>query len=153
MNQILMHSFGHFCPISPNPLFSFCIAANSRFAKAEEVAIRRIQSEALQAVGNNLILFAHGTSSFPGGNISEIPLIQNHINSLESRGLYSKFASSLQSALISRGRCPNWSQAWFVSIYSKYECTTNVQYEIEKKILITFDADISYRLTFPGDWY
>jgi len=153
MNQKLLHSFGHFCPVSPKPLFSLCIAANSRFAKAEENAIRLIQSDALQLLGNNLSLFSHGTSTFPSGNIVEKPFIQNLIDSLERKGVYSQFSNQLQVALTSRGRSPHWSQAWFVNVFSRFECATDMQYELTAKILKTFDADISYHLTFPGDWY
>lgn len=114
MNRKLLHSFGHFCLVSSKPLFSLCIAANSRFAKAEENAIRLIQSDALQLLGNNLSLFSHGTSTFPSGNIVEKPLIQTLIDSREREGVYSKFSNQLQVALTSRGRSPHWFQAWFV---------------------------------------
>ena len=40
MSQKLTRSFGEFCPINPRPFFAISIAARSRFAKAEESALR-----------------------------------------------------------------------------------------------------------------
>ena len=67
MNQQLMHTFGKFCALSPKLIFSLSIAAHSRFAKAEEVAVRLMQSEALQLLGDCNTLAAHVSSSIPIG--------------------------------------------------------------------------------------
>ena len=49
-----MHTFGEFCAISPKPIFSLCIAAHGRFAKAEEVALRHLQSEICYYYGTTI---------------------------------------------------------------------------------------------------
>ena len=38
---------GDFCALSPKPIFALSIAAHSRFAKAEENALRLMHGEAL----------------------------------------------------------------------------------------------------------
>ena len=53
MKQKLTHTLGEFCPLSPKLIFALSIAAHSRFAKTEEVALRLMQGEALQLLGNN----------------------------------------------------------------------------------------------------
>ena len=42
MSQKLCHTFDIFCPISPRPIVALCLAAHSRFAKAEAAALRML---------------------------------------------------------------------------------------------------------------
>ena len=84
---IYMHSFGEFCAISPKPIFSLCSAAHSRFAKAEDVVLRKMQSEALILLGDCNSLSAHASSSIPSGFFGGKPLIQNLFDSLGNRAV------------------------------------------------------------------
>ena len=52
-----------------------------------------------------------------------------------------------------KGQGPVWSQKWFSSIYSEHETVSNIQSELSKKILKTFESDIAYSIDFPGNWY
>ena len=153
MNQALSHSFGNFCPISPKPIYSLCIAAHSRFAKAENLALCKIHDEAIAVLGNNASLASFATSSLASAFIGDRPLIECLLDSLKNRGVYLQFAPQLHAAVLSRGRSPTWSQAWFYNIYARSECTDNIQFEVESKILKTFEEDIAYHLTIPGDWF
>ena len=85
MNQRLMHTLTEFCAISPKPIFSPCIAAHSGFAKAEEVALRQMQSEALLLLGDSNTLSAHVSASIPPGCSGDKPIIQNLFDSLDHR--------------------------------------------------------------------
>ena len=64
-----------------------------------------------------------------------------------------QFTQQVHSAILTRGRSPNWSQAWYCNIYSCLECAGDIQFEVGSKILKTFEPDIAYHITFPGDWY
>ena len=64
-----------------------------------------------------------------------------------------QFAPQLHAAILSRGRSPTWSQAWLYNIYACSECSDNIQFELGSKILKTFEDEIAYHLTIPGDWY
>ena len=67
--------------------------------------------------------------------------MQNLFDSLDYNGVYLQFVQQVRSALVTRGRSPNWSQAWFYNIYSGSECTSNLQFELGSKILKTFEQD------------
>ena len=54
---------------------------------------------------------------------------------------------------MSKGRSPRWSQAWFYNIYACQEVSNDIQFELGSKILKTFEDEISFQLTLPGDWY
>ena len=97
MNQKLTHTFGAFCPISPKPIHALCIAAHSRFAKAEEVAIHKIQSEASTILGEITPLASLANSSLPCVLIGDKPLIEGLLDSLLSRGIY---CSTLLSCML-----------------------------------------------------
>ena len=43
MKQKCTYALGEFCPLSPKPIFTLSIAAHSRLAKAEEVALREMR--------------------------------------------------------------------------------------------------------------
>ena len=64
-----------------------------------------------------------------------------------------QFSQQLCAAIVTKGRNPVWSQAWFSNIYSGPECTSNIQFELGSKILKNFEQDIAYTLDFPGEWY
>ena len=87
MNQELTLTLGEFCPISPKPFFALSIAAHSRFAKAEEVALRTMQGEALQILGDYNTLAAHVRHANPNGPNGDKPLIQYLFDSLDGRGI------------------------------------------------------------------
>ena len=87
MNQQLMHTFGEFCAISPKPIFSLSIAAHSRFAKAEEVALRLMQSEAVQLPGDCNFVAAHVSNSIPSGSYGERALVQYLFDALDKKGV------------------------------------------------------------------
>ena len=153
MNQKLSHSFGDFFPISPKPIFAVCIAAHSRFAKTEEVALRRIQSEALPILGVHSPLASFATASLPSALNGDKLLVDNLLDSLCSQGVYLQFSVQLHAALSTKGRSPKWFQAWFNSIHSSRECTNNIKLEVGSKILKTCEHEIAFHLSFPGDWY
>ena len=153
MKQKLTHTLGEFCPLSPKPIFALSIAAHSRFAKAEEVALRAMHGEALHLLGDNNTVAAFAMHAIPTGCSGDRPLIQYLFDSLDKKGIYMQFSQQLCSAIVTKGRSPNWSQAWFYNIYSGPECTTNIQFELGSKILKTFEQDIAYSLYFPGEWY
>ena len=153
MNQALSHSFGEFPPISPKPIHSLCIAAHSRFAKAENVALSKIHGEAIAILGGSASLVSFATSSLPPAYIGDRPLIECLLDSLSQKGVYLQFAPQLHAAILSRGRSPTWSQAWYYNKYARSESTVNIQYELGSKILKTFEDEIAYHLTIPGDWY
>ena len=67
MNQKLTHTLGEVCSMSLKLIFALSIAAHSRFAKAEEVALRLLQGEALQLLGDHNTLAAHVSHSIPSG--------------------------------------------------------------------------------------
>ena len=119
MHQKLTHTLGGFCPISPKPLFALSIAAHSRFAKAEEVAMRTMQGEASQILGDSNTLAAHVRHAIPNGPNGDKPLIQYLFDSLDRRGLYLQFSQQLCAAIVTKGRSPVWSQAWFSNIYQE----------------------------------
>ena len=75
MNQKLTHTLGEFCLINPKPIFAFAIAAHSRFAKAEESALRTMQGEALQILGDHNTLAAHVRHAIPQGPSGDQPVI------------------------------------------------------------------------------
>ena len=153
MNQTLAHSFGEFCPINPKPVFALPIAAHSRLAKAEESALRIMQGEALQILEDYNTLAARVRHAIPQGPFGDLPLIQYLFDSLDRKGIYLQFSQQLCAAIVTKGRSPVWSQAWFSNIKSGPECTSNIQFELGSKILKTFESDIVYSLEFPGDWY
>ena len=65
MSQKLCHSFDIFCPISPRPIVALCLAAHSRFAKAEAAALRLLHSEALEVLGDSaLVTYLPGIRRF-----------------------------------------------------------------------------------------
>ena len=85
MSQMLItHTFGECCALSPKPVLAFSIAAHSRFAKAEEVALRLMQSEALQLLllGYCKTSAAHLSHSIPSGSSGEKALVQYLFDSL-----------------------------------------------------------------------
>ena len=92
MNQRLTHTLGEFCPISPKPLFALSIAAHSRFAKAEEVALRTMQAEALQIFGDYNTPAAHVRHAISNGPNGDKPLIQYLFDSLDRGGVYLQFS-------------------------------------------------------------
>ena len=92
MSQKLSHTFAIFCPLSPKPIHSLCLAAHSRFAKAEAIALRLLHSEALEVLGDSALVRYLPGNAIPFGNISDPPLLQELINALESSGCYSPFA-------------------------------------------------------------
>ena len=153
MNQALSHNFGEFCPLSPKPIYSLCIAAHSRFAKAEGPALAKMHGEAIALLGDSALASSLVTNFLPQGNIGDRPLIESLLDSSRHLGIYSQYAQPVQAASMTIGRSPRWSQAWFYSIYSKAEIAENMQYELGSKILITFNNDIAYKLIFPGSWY
>ena len=153
MNQKLTHPLGEFCPISPKPLFALTIAAHSRFAKAEEVALRTMQAEALQILGDYNTLAAHVRHAIPNGPYGDKPLIQYLFDSLDRQGVYLQFSQQLCAAIVTKERSPVWSQAWFSNIYSGPERASNIQFELGSKIMKTFDQDIAYTIEFPGERY
>ena len=153
MSQKLTHTFGEFCPMSPKPIHALCIAAHSRFAKVEEVAIRKIQGEALTVLGDNSSLAAFACSCIPSVRNGDKPLIESLLDSLYYRGIYLQHSLQLHSALMTKGRSPKWSQAWFYNIYACQELSQDIQFELGSKILITFDDYILAQVSFPNDWY
>jgi len=153
MSQKLTHSFGEFCPLVPRPIFAMSIAAHSRFAKAEEKALRSILAEAIDILGDSNSLFAHAMHAIPCGHLGDLPLIKYLVDSLDRKGVYLRFSQQLCTALVTKGRSPLWSQAWFTNIYSGSESFSNIQLELGMKILKTFESDIAYSLYFPGNWY
>ena len=153
MSQKLTHSFGEFCPINPRPIFATSIAAHSRFAKAEESALRTILAEAIHILGDHTTLAAHVRHAIPHGPFGDLPLIQYLFDSLDRKGIYLQFSQQLCAAIVTKGRSPVWSQAWYTNIYSGPESLSNIQFELTSKILKTFELDIAYSLEFPGDWY
>jgi len=118
MNQKLTHTLGGFCPINPKPFFALSIAAHSRFAKAEESALRTMQGEALQILGDHNTLAAHVRHAIPQGPFGDQPLIQYLFDSLDRKGIYLQFSQQLCAAIVTKGRSPVWSQAWFSNIYA-----------------------------------
>ena len=58
---------GEFCALSPKAIFALSIAAHSKFARAEEVALRLTQGKALQLLGDHNTLAAHVRQSIPPG--------------------------------------------------------------------------------------
>ena len=105
-----------------------------------------MQREALLLLGDNDTLAAHVTASIPSEFSGGKPSIQNLFDSLEYKGVYFKFPQHVCSAIVTRGRSPNWSQAWFYKVYSGSECTDNIQLEVGSKILRTFEPDIAYNI-------
>ena len=73
------HSFGEFCPINPGPIFAMSIAAHSRFAKAEESALRTILAEAIHILGDNNTLAAHVMHAIPRGPFGDFPLLSTYL--------------------------------------------------------------------------
>jgi len=153
MSQKLTHSFGEFCPLVPRPIFAMSIAAHSRFAKAEEKALRSILAEAIDILGDSNSLYAHALHAIPCGHLGDLPLIKYLVDSLDRKGVYLQFSQQLCIALVTKGRSPLWSQAWFTNIYAGSESLSNIQSELGSKILKTFESDIAYSLYFPGNWY
>ena len=94
MSQKLTHSFGEFCPLVPRPVFAMSIAAHSRFAKAEEKALRAILAEAIDILGDNNTLFAHGMNTIPRGHLGDLPLIKYLVDSLDRKESICNFLSS-----------------------------------------------------------
>ena len=94
MSQKLTHSFGEFCPINPRPIFAVSIAAHSRFAKAEESALRSILAEAIDILGDHNTLFAHVMDTIPRGHLGDLPLIKYLFDSRDRKGIYLQFHSS-----------------------------------------------------------
>ena len=74
MNQKLTHTLGEFCLINPKPIFALSVAAHSRFAKAEESALRTMQGEALQILGDHNTLAIHVRHAIPQGPSGDSPL-------------------------------------------------------------------------------
>ena len=111
MSQKLTHSFGEFCPINPRPIFAVSIAAHSRFAKAEESALRSILAEATDILGDHNTLFAHVMHTIPCGHLGDLPLIKYLFDSLDRKGIYLQFSQQLCAAIVTKGRSPVWSQA------------------------------------------
>jgi hypothetical protein len=91
MSQKLCHTFDIFCPISPRPIVALCLAAHSRFAKAEAAALRLLHSEALEILGDSMLVRYLPGNEVPYGNISYPPLLQELINSLSCQGCYRPF--------------------------------------------------------------
>ena len=112
-----------------------------------------MQGEALHILGDHNTLAAHVRHAIPQGPSGDQPLIQYLFDSLDRRGIYLQFSQQLCAAIVTKGRSPVWSQAWFTNIYSGPECISNIQFELGSKILKTFESDIAYSLQFPGDWY
>ena len=98
MSQALSHSFGEFCPISPKPIYSLCIAAHSRFAKAENLALSKVHGEAMTILGDNASLCSFATSSLPPAYIGDRPLIECLLDSLLQNWIYLQFAPQLHAA-------------------------------------------------------
>ena len=121
MSQKLTHSFGEFCPLVPRPVFAISIAAHSRFAKAEEKALRAILAEAVNILGDNNTLSAHVLRTIPRSHLGDLPLIKYLIDFLDRKGIYMQFFQQLCSAIVTKGRSPLWSQAWFNNIYAGSE--------------------------------
>ena len=130
-----------------------CIAAHNRFAKAENLALSKIHGEAIAILGGSTSLISFATSFLPSAYIGDRPLIECLLDSLSQKGIYLQFAPQLHAAILSRGRSPTWSQAWYYNIYAWSECAVNIQFELGSKILKTFEDEIAYHLTIPGDWY
>ena len=76
MNQKLTHTLGEFCLIDPKSIFALPIAAHSRFAKAEESALRTMRGEALQILGDHNTLAAYVRHAIPQGPSGDQPLVQ-----------------------------------------------------------------------------
>ena len=87
MKQKLTHILGEFSPLSPKP-FALSIAAHSRFAKAEEVALRAMQGEALQILGDHNSLASYALHSIPPGCSGDKALVQYLFDSLDRQGVY-----------------------------------------------------------------
>jgi hypothetical protein len=92
-------------------------------------------------------------NTIPRGHLGDLPLIKYLVDSFDRKGIYLQFSQQLCIALVTKGRSPLWSQAWFTNIYSGSESLSNIQSEFASKILKTFESDIAYSLYFPGDWY
>ena len=144
---------GEFCPLRPKLIFASSIAAHSRFAKAEEVALRAMHGEALHLLRDNNTLVGYATNAIPPGISGDRPLIEYLFDSVDRKGVYLQFFEQLCAAVVAEGRGPRCSQAWFYNIYSGPECIRNFQFELSSKIHKTFEQDIVYSLHFPGEWY
>jgi len=119
------------------------IAAHSRFAKAEEKALRSILAEAIDILGDSNSLYAHALHAIPCGHLGDLPLIKYLVDSLDRKGVYLQFSQQLCTALVTKGRSPLWSQAWFTNIYAGSESLSNIQSELKSNILKTFESDIA----------
>ena len=104
----------NFVPFSPKPTFAFSIAAHSRFAKAEEVASRLMQGEALQLLRDHNTLAAHVTNSILSGSFGERALVRYLFDSRDKRGMYLQFPQQLRSALETRGEAPIGPRPGFI---------------------------------------
>ena len=105
MNQALSHSFGESFPISPKPIYSLCIAAHSRFAKAENVALSKIHGEAIAILGGSASLFSFATSSLPPAYIGDRPLIECLLDSLShTGGLFAVCSAVACSHIVQRAK-------------------------------------------------
>ena len=91
MSQQLVNTFGEVCAISPKLILSICIAAHSRFAKAEEVASRQMHSEALSLLGDSNTVSALVSASMPAGPTGDEPLIRNCLILLKIGGSICNF--------------------------------------------------------------
>ena len=97
--QKLTHTLGEFFPFSHKPIFAFSIAAHSRFAKAEEVALRAMQGEALQILGDHSTLAAYASHSIPLGCSGDKALVQYLFDSVDRNGVYLQLSQQLCFAL------------------------------------------------------
>ena len=100
---------------------------------------------------NTLAAFA--CSCIPSVRNGDKPLIESLLDSLHTRGIYLQHSLQLHGALMTKGRSPKWSQAWYYNIYACQELSNDIQFELGSKILKTFEDAISFHLSFPGDWY
>ena len=137
-----MHNLAPFSPKSPNALLPMCSAALARFAHANEVALRTLQSEALEILGDSTPVGFLGSKRIPAAGCSCVAFLNGLIDALERKDRYSVIPTHA------------------VTQTDIYQCLvarsvpSNPQRNLENKIRKTFaniDFDIA-NFVFPAGW-
>ena len=137
-----MHNLAPFSPKSPNALLPMCSAALARFAHANEVALRTLQSEALEILGDSTPVGFLGSKRIPAAGCSCVAFLNGLIDALERKDRYNVIPTHA------------------VTQTDIYQCLvarsvpSNPQRNLENKIRKTFaniDFDVA-NFVFPAGW-
>ena len=98
MSRRLMHSFKHFCDLTPVAAMAMCRASMYRFARSELVFLNRLNERVTEALGNHQSVLGLALNRVPQGGIPDTPTLNSLLDCIHQEGQFACLREAVLSS-------------------------------------------------------